>query len=52
MACEYESIELRPNRKYAATVWMYIPKGATTGHLVWNPVIGNVGYEWDLQLTA
>jgi hypothetical protein len=37
---EYKSNDLRPNRKYAETVWLMLPKGIPTGKLVWTLVAG------------
>jgi hypothetical protein len=47
--CEYDSPQLKPNRKYTATIWMWVPADAPTdgsGLLVWNPSFADLGYEW------
>lgn len=51
MGCEYDSPQLRPNRKYTATVWVWVPADAPTdgtAALVWNPSRAGLGYEWKL----
>lgn len=52
MPCEYNTPDMKPNRKYTTTVWLWIPKDAPTdgtASLAWTPAgVGN-GYEWKLK---
>lgn len=50
MSCEYNSPELKPNRKYTTTVWVLIPDDAQYGYMVWDPSGTNFGYEWALTV--
>lgn len=50
MSCDYNSPDLKPNRKYTETIWLLIPADAPTdgtGHMVWTPS-SNVSFEWAL----